>query len=243
MSFTSYVQRAISEPERLLLAMAPIDKVIDAFRSQGSREGENYTLDSEDENRIHEQDAVGAIVECWWTEFGPSKRYMKRLVSRYVNRLEKDGIPVESESLLGLILRVSLSKCCLPHPEETCYLAFQLPKTESLLRVRIFPYHNDVALRVWEAGAVLAEFLLHNPSVLAGKSVIEIGAGVGLTGLVVAGCCKPLKVHLTDYTYECRLNLDHNILINQDWISRCGFCDRDISQVCREEGMSVSGEA
>lgn len=232
MSSKSNVQRADSEAEKLLLAMAPIDKVVEVFRSHASRGGGNHNLDSEYEDQINEQDAFGAMVEWSWTEFGPSERYIKRLVSRYVNLLEKDGIPVESESLVRLILRISRSKSSLPHREEACYLSFHLPKTEGLLHVRIFPYHNDVALRVWEAGAVMSEFFLHNPSMLAGRSVIEIGAGVGLTGLVVAGCCKPLTMHLTDFTNECRLNLQHNLRINQDWLSRCGFCERNLSQVC-----------
>ena len=231
MSSASYLGRDIKEAEKLLLAMASVDEVVEAFRSGVSNTGVEL-LNLEPDTALNEQNTFVAMVERWCTEFGPSERYMKRLITRYVNVLEEVGASVESESLLGLILRVSLSRNCMPSPEEACYLSFHIPETQGLLRIRVFPYHNDVALRLWEAGAALSEYFLQNSSMLTGRSVIELGAGVGLTGLVIAACCKPLTVHLTDCTDESRLNLEHNLRINEEWLSRCGVCSKKISQVC-----------
>jgi predicted nicotinamide N-methyase len=55
------------------------------------------------------------------------------------------------------------------------------------------------------------------------QRVVELGAGVGLTGFVIAGCCGAKSVHMTDYTDACLLNLAHNILINNGWLSRAGI--------------------
>jgi hypothetical protein len=156
---------------------------------------------------VEEQDAIADVVRSCWNEFGPSERYLKTVVRRYISSLDKDGgITPESEGLLDLVLRISLSKDRLPEPDDYCYMSFCVPpiqlladapriddsKCEStpLVRIKIFPYHNDVALHLWEAGTFLVEYFLHNSTLVSGKQVIELGtAGVGLTGVVVAGGC------------------------------------------------------
>jgi predicted nicotinamide N-methyase len=77
-----------------------------------------------------------------------------------------------------------------------------------------------VALKVWEAGACLAEYLIQNPHYMKGKKGFELGAGVGLTGLVAMACCEPLSIHMTDYTEAGLNNLQHNININSEWIQK-----------------------
>ena len=89
-----------------------------------------------------------------------------------------------------------------------------------MLRLRVFPRHNDVALKLWEAGACLVEYLLRNPHHVAGKNCCELGARVGLTGLVVSACCQPTSYHMTDYTEACLSNLEHNIQINNDLLQK-----------------------
>lgn len=100
---------------------------------------------------------------------------------------------------------------------------------ENLVRIRIFPYNNDVSLRVWEAGTCLSEFFIENPDLLAGKGIIELGSGCGLTGLAVAARCKPWFIHLTDFTEACQLNLEHNLQLNQKWLSRYNYPSERIS--------------
>jgi predicted nicotinamide N-methyase len=161
-----------------------------------------------------------------------------------VKNEEVEGNTIESDVLATLVYRLSLTKASMPTANESCYLSFRLPggskmydndNKETLLRIRVFPYHNDVALRLWEAGACLAEFFLEHPNILARKDVIELGAGVGLTGLAIAACCKPSTVHLTDYTEQCRLNLEHNLQLNHTLLSRYGFSPDRIAQVGMKE--------
>lgn len=220
-----------SSVEGLLRAMAPIDDVIYVF---------NNSPHSPDEA----QDIFGKVVESVWNDFGPSQRYLKRLIHQYVAHIENSGINVESDALLSVILRASLSKDRPPASDESCYLSFRVTNDERLvaperacpfLRIRIFPYHNDVSLRLWEAGACLAEYFKEYPSKVAEKHVIELGAGVGLTGFVIAGCCRAKSVYLTDYTEECRENLANNLEINNKWLQEVGGGSK-ISQVgwCNE---------
>ena len=79
-------------------------------------------------------------------------------------------------------------------------------------RVRVYPHHNDVGVRrVWGAGACLSKYLIQHPNAVRGRSIMEVGSGVGLTGLVVAGLCRPSRVSLTSFNDTCLTNLAHNI--------------------------------
>ena len=194
--------------------------------------------------QLEEQDRFAEMVDANWNSMGPSKRYLRRLIRSYVHQIEEQDGAVESDALSELVLRATFnSDPIVPSPEESCYQSFWVPhqalvsttsnsnpvslancdKAERIplaLRIRIFPYHNSVALRLWEAGAALAEYLLVNSELVSGCNVVELGAGVGCTGLVVAGCCDAKSVHMTDYEEMCLENLEHNIRINGNWLSR-----------------------
>ena len=52
------------------------------------------------------------------------------------------------------------------------------------------------------------------------SKIVELGAGVGTTGIIVAGLCKTKSVHMTDYTDATLLNMIHNVAINKEWTKR-----------------------
>lgn len=208
--------------EELLLAMAPIHEVIQSFNrsvSDGNCPGD-----------FKEQDRFADLIISCREKFPPSERYLKALIRHYINQVEEDGGLVASDNLVEIVFQASLSKDMFPNPDESSYLSFFIPTGSpasdasgcKLLRIRQFPYHNDVALRLWEAGACLAEYFLENKSRASQKRIMELGAGVGLTGLVLAGCCDAARVHLTDYTDASLLNLEHNIVVNKEWLSASG---------------------
>lgn len=63
--------------------------------------------------------------------------------------------------------------------------------------------HNKISqgttgLNVWEAALALCEWSLSNRSQIYGKHVMELGAGTGLSGLVIGKCCQPKSITLTD---------------------------------------------
>ena len=228
------VSPPIDDSKRLVLAMSPIDVVLETFCSHFMVREETSTTTA---MGIGTQDDFAQMVDSCWTEFGPSERYIKRLIMQFVRLAEKNGTDIESDSLADLVARVSFIKTsCAPHTLESCYVSFFLdhPETNNEhipLRIRIFPYHNDVALRLWEAGNCLAEFFIQNPSIVSGKALIELGSGCGATGLAIAACCKPATIHLTDYTETCQLNIEHNLVVNEEWLSHYNFSSERISQV------------
>lgn len=228
--------KPILEARRLLLAMSPIDIVLESFCSHSLLEEEkmgSLTMG------LGKQDEFAKMVKSCWTDFGPSERYLKRLIMQFVRLSEKNGADIESDLLANLVAEASLvNSNGAPDTLESCYVSFFLDCCENSngnipLKIRVFPHHNDVSLRLWEAGNSLAEFFIENPAKISDKALIELGSGCGATGLAIAACCKIQKIHLTDYTEACQLNLEHNLSINNEWLSHHNFSPERISQVSR----------
>jgi len=156
---------------------------------------------------------------------GPTKRYLYHLLKRFVATRVKDEA-IESERLVELLLETTtpIGSRVLhgaPNPDESCHLCFRriCGKAQSRLKIRIFPYHNDVALRIWEAGALLAEYLIANPSHIQNKRCFELGAGTAVTGLAIIAAGAS-EVVCSDYTPKSLVNMNYNIAINQEWLSQ-----------------------
>ncbi|KAF1318575.1 putative methyltransferase, partial [Globisporangium splendens] len=96
-------------------------------------------------------------------------------------------------------------------PEE---IAATLPSSPLVVTCRVASVFNDVGLKLWEAGWFLAEYIITHPAVFTDKVVLELGAGVGFTGLVLAEITKPKRVLLSDYAPNVMQNLRYNVEVN-----------------------------
>ena len=191
----------------LLAAMAPQEVVLDAF----------YSMNANSDNLDEAFAALVIDAQAYHSDYPVSRRYISHLVNLYINEHYRDNIEdLTSEALLELYLTAKAAATGLPDPEEAGYCSFRM-QDDALLRIRIFPYHNDVSLRLWEAGAVLAEYLVGNRCQMIRQSrIVELGAGVGATGLalVAAGATHVL---CTDYTERALQNMKHNF-DQVDWL-------------------------
>jgi len=196
----------------------------------------------------------------------PSKRYVRKLVMRYNARLEMaTNAELEDDNLANLIGYLftsssrGLSEDALD-PSLSCIVTYRVPPPlrdagnndnpspnsqiddsfdNLLLNMRIYPHHNDVGVaKVWEAGAALSEYIIHNPHVINGRHVVELGAGVGFTGLIAAACCGAKSVHMTDYTVSTLLNLAYNVDSNQLWLQRREVDPNVVSVVSMKESST-----
>ncbi len=198
---------------------------------------------SEIENIPVLSDAESEVVDWDGMTFFPSDKYVQKLVMRYATRLDIAGKELEDDNLASLVCHFSMSRISnIPDPNDCCILTYQVPvsmqegdsdlvirvkKNKDLLRIRVYPHHNDVGVaKVWEAGACLAEYILQNP--IRDRRVIELGAGVGLTGLVAAAV-KAKSVHMTDYTEATLDNLSYNVSINSKCLEGRGVDPQSIS--------------
>lgn len=75
-----------------------------------------------------------------------------------------------------------------------------------VVHVREIPFsYGKLGGSIWYAAVAFAQYLASNPSLLEGKRVLELGAGLGLPGLVAA---KTTGVHVTlsEFGYEGEVN-------------------------------------
>ncbi|XP_048592453.1 methyltransferase-like protein 22 [Brassica napus] len=70
----------------------------------------------------------------------------------------------------------------------------------------------DVGLQVWKSQLVLSDFVLHNMSLLNGLVCLELGAGTGLLGILLARVAK--AVFLTDHGDQILGNCLRNLELN-----------------------------
>jgi predicted nicotinamide N-methyase len=184
------------------------------------------------------------------SSYPPSSRYTVKVIQKYIGEVENAGEEVD-EGLLKLLLDALARTRSHDIEDELCYESFQLPAAEDgeetqeneeeVISVRVSPRHNAVGLRVWVAGLYLAEFLLSEKgrSMVKGNRVLELGSGVGMTGLVCASQNVGAKsVILTDsepvVVANLRLNSDSmpNIAVAQcDWREPLSVFEWDVDVV------------
>lgn len=74
--------------------------------------------------------------------------------------------------------------------------------------------HFTVGYVMWSAAVILARWLHAHPEAVRGKRVLEVGAGLGLCGLVAARHAS--AVLYTDFNPAVLRNLRHNVELNLD---------------------------
>lgn len=74
---------------------------------------------------------------------------------------------------------------------------------------------NHVGLKVWESSHILNEYILQHSSLFENKVVLELGSGVGISGIALALYVKCKQVLVSDYDDEIISNMIKNILISK----------------------------
>ncbi|XP_068580907.1 methyltransferase-like protein 22 [Cebidichthys violaceus] len=79
---------------------------------------------------------------------------------------------------------------------------------------------EDVGKQVWLGAFLLADFILSEPHVFRGATVLELGAGTGLTSIVMATVAKTL--YCTDVGEDLLSMCKKNVTLNQHLIEPAG---------------------
>ncbi|XP_075558189.1 protein-lysine N-methyltransferase EEF2KMT isoform X2 [Dermacentor variabilis] len=74
--------------------------------------------------------------------------------------------------------------------------------------------NGTTGLRTWQASKFLSEWCLENRDLLRSKRIVELGCGVGLTGMVVCKTCCPLSYTFTDGHEAVLQSVEENLRRN-----------------------------
>ncbi|XP_028375343.1 protein-lysine N-methyltransferase EEF2KMT isoform X4 [Phyllostomus discolor] len=127
-----------------------------------------------------------------------------------------------SELLLDILRKTVKHPLCMKHPPSVryarCFLSELIRKPSgdsvTLAESTAIVSHGTTGLVTWSAALYLAEWALENPSAFNHRTVLELGSGAGLTGLVICKMCRPRAYIFSDCHSHVLEQLRGNILLN-----------------------------
>lgn len=199
------------------LRMGPVETVLEPLTSflSFSPSGESEPLLSSVESQDHF--VVHIVRDSVAQQYPPSAKYTAKLLKSVLDFL---GSKYElSETLLELYFEYSNAKPTVDGLMRTVvHKTWTLkPKNSELVdqvTIRMADQLDSVGLTSWQAGFMFADFAIANRALFDDKICLELGSGVGLTGIVLAKLAQPAQLLLTDYTTEVLNNMRTNLEIN-----------------------------
>ncbi|CAL8310255.1 unnamed protein product [Arctogadus glacialis] len=140
----------------------------------------------------------------------PSAKYRRSFLTELITMLEQMCLEPLDELYEGLAEVLSDQK------SEDCYKTYLLAGggavtlTESVALVS----QGTTGLVTWEAALHLAEWAGEHLEAFSGRVVLELGCGVGLTGLVVCRGCSPSRYVFSDFHPSVLRRLRANLELN-----------------------------
>ncbi|XP_019745431.1 protein-lysine N-methyltransferase EEF2KMT isoform X1 [Hippocampus comes] len=143
-------------------------------------------------------------------KFPPSPRYRKCFLSELIKRVEA----AECEPLDELY--DALAEVVAAQDVAEGYRTYLLPcgNSVSLLENVALISEGTTGLVTWEAALYLAEWALDHAQIFAGRKVLELGSGAGLTGVAVCHSCAPSSYVFSDCHQSVLQRLRDNLSIN-----------------------------
>ncbi|GBN98573.1 Protein-lysine N-methyltransferase EEF2KMT [Araneus ventricosus] len=100
--------------------------------------------------------------------------------------------------------------------ENTGYHSYKIDEkcTVTLQENSCFVAKSTTGLQTWEAAKYLSEWCIRNKSYFQNKTILELGSGIGLLGIIILKFCDPAKYIFSDKSDEVIKLLSSNIKIN-----------------------------
>ncbi|CAH2004945.1 unnamed protein product [Acanthoscelides obtectus] len=141
--------------------------------------------------------------------------YQKHFLKHILNRLESEGIDIHDDlySAYGRVMALPVSnESYFKH-----YSADSVAASGRIISLKESGYlisDGTTGLRTWEAALALSEWIISNQDLFKDKKVLELGSGLGLTGLVLSTELAPNIVYLTDCHPAVLKNMQDNVRLN-----------------------------
>lgn len=149
------------------------------------------------------------------------RNYMIRFLRCVIDTLESQNLEVHDDFYTTLCNFQSRSDDC---DSEYSYKHYQLLIDEStndhhvdtviLKENRNKISNGTTGLNVWESALAISEWAIQNRCEFDDKHILELGAGTGLSSLIIGKCCSPKTIHITDGHDRVIENLIANVSNN-----------------------------
>nr|XP_023956418.1 protein-lysine N-methyltransferase EEF2KMT isoform X2 [Chrysemys picta bellii] len=126
----------------------------------------------------------------------------------------------------------------------TCYKSYLLPTGDSvtLSETVAIISQGTTGLVTWDAALYLAEWAIENSAIFSNRTILELGSGIGLTGIAICKTCNPKAYVFSDYHHCVLEQLRENIHLNGFVLeSETGNHTKMQSQNQRTEVMDLQG--
>ena len=168
------------------------------------------------------------------TQLPSTRRYRRALLRRTMSEADDAGVALPCSLLdaYGELLvppsetrtgqagggdDADYYKLFLTHPEDPPFETKDLVVGRDFVAVAVSSAFSDVGLALWPAAFVLAEVVVADPDGIfaAASSILELGAGVGLSGIFARSTLPPqIPLVLTDIPGPVFERLQANIALN-----------------------------
>ncbi|XP_004930434.1 protein-lysine N-methyltransferase EEF2KMT isoform X1 [Bombyx mori] len=102
--------------------------------------------------------------------------------------------------------------------EDYCYrhyvISNDLNNIITMKETKNMVVNGTTGMRTWEAALMLSDWILCNKELFSSKDVLELGSGIGFTGITLAKFCEPKSVTMTDCHEDVLQVLCENVDIN-----------------------------
>ena len=145
--------------------------------------------------------------------YPPPVKHQLRFLKVWLEKLERDGTFDCSE----LYERIAVLVAGNTDAADWCYKSYWLSEAAAITlhESTKMVSTGTTGLCTWDGALVLAEWELANIRFFEGKTVVELGSGIGLAGILLAKGCKPSRVVLTDHLHDVLEALRTNIALNK----------------------------
>ncbi|XP_059057127.1 protein-lysine N-methyltransferase EEF2KMT [Achroia grisella] len=179
----------------------------------------NFVLKSEEICALtwsKQQELLEATVQCTIVKKYPvnnefSRLYLKRLISQ----LEKANHEVHDElyvELCNVMNNNTLDNNIFRYRHYI--IGNDLSNVITIKETKNMVVNGTTGMRTWEAAFMLVDWALCNQELFHNKTVLELGSGVGFTGIVISKFCRPREMILSDCHDDVLKTISDNIEIN-----------------------------
>lgn len=146
-------------------------------------------------------------------DFPPRTSYTKHFFKCVVNKLEAHKVDIIDDLYVHYADQLS-GRCDDENAPGFVTYVIDDHTAVTLKEHSAVVLNGTTGLRTWEASKCLSEWCLENRNLLCDRNVLELGCGVGLTGLVVCKACDPSSYTFTDGHEAVLHTVRENLLRN-----------------------------